>query len=249
MAVQYAVVRNNDRCRAGVLVLCCFIAVVLQGFATGYYQIIPNNTNNGAYITLWDVALCNSGTCGATTTVVNFTVCNQWAIVLKAAAAFYVMSCVFVYFALVFATLEFFAIGIQWIGFLLAVIYFFFSIIGWAIILGFFRNSYCGVVLADNHRLHAGFGTAVAGTGVVFIGIVFWALRACCCNPNKVRFSQAAAAPMVAPALAPAPIVTPVSYGTSINTYPAGVSYATPVTQTMGPVCYSPAVSTISAPY
>jgi len=242
MAIQYAVVSNSDRCRAGVLIIACVLAVVLQAFGTGYYQIAPNNTNDGAYITLWDVSLCAGGTCGYTTTVVNFTACAQWAMVLKAAAAFYVMGCVFVYFAMVFAFLEFFCVGPQAIGVILAALYVFFGVIGWAIIAGFYRGSYCGTVLSDNHRLHAGWATSVAGTGLVFIAVIFWLIRWCCCNPQKARFTQAAGAPMVtgpvgvsSPAItyaAAAPIMTSVVTPTCMQQ----VSYAsTPVSRVGAP--------------
>jgi len=213
-------------------------ATVLEAFGTGYYQIIPNTTNNGAYITLWDVSLCNTGTCGAVTTVVNFTVCSQWAIVLRAASAFYVMADVFVYLALIFSFLEYFAVGFQWLSVLFAILYVFCGIVGWAIIAGFYRGSYCGYVLSNSHQLYAGWATAVAGTGLVLIGVIFWLLRYCCCNPNKVRFNQpiAPSAPLVTPVVAPALVSTPAVYspGMSYNSYPQGLN----------PTCISPAMAT-----
>jgi len=244
MAIQYAVVSNSDRCRAGVLIIACVLAVVLQCFGTGYYQIAPNNTNDGAYITLWDVSLCVGGTCGETVTVQNFTACSEWAMVLKAASAFYVMACVFVYAAMVFAFLEFFCVGPPAIGVILAIIYVIFSAIGWAIVAGYYRALYCGTVLANNHRLHAGWATAVAGCGLVFIAVIFWFIRYCCCNPKKARFSQPAGAPMVtgpvgvsSPAITYAPSAPILSPG---GPYAQQVSYAsTPVARFAAPIVTS----------
>jgi len=238
MSTSYAVVRNNDRCRAGVLIFVLVLAVVLQGFGTGYYQIVPNNTNNGYYIDLWVISACSLGTCGYPTTVVNYTVCLAWATNLKAAAAFYVMADIVVYFALVFAFLEFFAVGPQWIGVFLSIVYVIFSIIGWAIIAGFYRQSYCGITLSNGHQLYAGWATAVAGSGIVLIAVIFWFIRACCCNPKRARLSAPAAVAVAAPvtyAAAPVAYATAapaVTYATAAPAVSYGSPYAAPASVT-----------------